>query len=288
MSAQECIGPKYRANIGMYCQCGWAVGYCLLPLIAYALRNFRYIILATSIPEIVWLLWLWTIPESPRWQITHGKLEKACQQMMRAVKMNKLSLNNLETQVEMFKENIKLEEENMKKEQKATLLDVFKARKLRIYTIILYFTWFVNSFVYYGISLNIGDYGGNLFINYFIAGLVEFPSYLFCVLAFRYIGRRPLTAALMYGSGLTCLIIIFLITSPYISLRITVAMIGKFFITSSYGLIYVYSAEIYPTVVRHMAVGSCSVVARVGSILAPFVKDLVCKLHNVMQYEISF
>ncbi|CAG2164548.1 unnamed protein product [Oppiella nova] len=51
-------------------------------------------------------------------------------------------------------------------------------------------------------------------------------------------------------------------------------MVGKFFITSSYGIIYVYAAEIYPTIIRQVGVGSCSVAARVGSMLAPFVKDL--------------
>jgi OCT family organic cation transporter-like MFS transporter 4/5 len=52
-------------------------------------------------------------------------------------------------------------------------------------------------------------------------------------------------------------------------------MIGKFCVTCSFGIIYVYSAEIYPTVVRGVGVGSSSMVGRIGSILAPFVKELV-------------
>ena len=63
-------------------------------------------------------------------------------------------------------------------------------------------------------------------------------------------------------------------------LRITFAMIGKFCVTSSFGIIYVYSAEIYPTVVRNVGVGSSSMVGRIGSILAPFVKEMVYLLNK--------
>jgi len=47
-------------------------------------------------------------------------------------------------------------------------------------------------------------------------------------------------------------------------------MAGKFAIGASFGLIYLYTAELYPTMVRSLAVGSGSMVSRVGSIVAPF------------------
>lgn len=59
------------------------------------------------------------------------------------------------------------------------------------------------------------------------------------------------------------------------TLRILFPMIGKLCISSSFAMIYVYSAELFPTVVRNIGVGSCSMMARVGSILAPYVKELV-------------
>ncbi|CAG2122404.1 unnamed protein product, partial [Medioppia subpectinata] len=191
---------------------------------------------------------------------------------MKAVVINKLPLDDIHNQFEVLKNSIS--EEESKLNVRTNCLDLLKTPNLRRSTLIMYFTWFVNSFVYYGISLNIGDFGGNLFVSFFIAGLIEFPSYLFPIFAFKYVGRRPVTAGLMYFSGLSCFAIIPFISYPILWLRITVAMIGKFFITSSYGVVYVYAAEIYPTVIRQVGVGSCSVAARVGSMLAPFVKDL--------------
>nr|XP_028579002.1 solute carrier family 22 member 16-like [Podarcis muralis] len=47
-------------------------------------------------------------------------------------------------------------------------------------------------------------------------------------------------------------------------------MAGKFAIGVAFGLIYLYTAELYPTVARTLAVGSGSMMCRVGSVVAPF------------------
>ena len=58
-------------------------------------------------------------------------------------------------------------------------------------------------------------------------------------------------------------------------LLIGLAMFGKLCITASYAIIYVLTAEIFPTVVRNVGVGSSSMVARIGGALAPFINLLV-------------
>lgn len=47
-------------------------------------------------------------------------------------------------------------------------------------------------------------------------------------------------------------------------------MLGKFGITSAFSMVYVYTAELYPTVVRNMGVGASSMASRLGSILSPY------------------
>ncbi|KAI0229436.1 Organic cation transporter protein [Lamellibrachia satsuma] len=47
------------------------------------------------------------------------------------------------------------------------------------------------------------------------------------------------------------------------------SMCGKFFISAVFGVIYVYSAELFPTVVRQVGVGSSSMCARVGGLIQP-------------------
>ncbi|KFO05759.1 Solute carrier family 22 member 13, partial [Balearica regulorum gibbericeps] len=52
------------------------------------------------------------------------------------------------------------------------------------------------------------------------------------------------------------------------------AIIGKFTATASFSTSYVYSAELFPTVVRPPGVGLCSMSARVAGIIAPLIRLL--------------
>lgn len=52
------------------------------------------------------------------------------------------------------------------------------------------------------------------------------------------------------------------------------AMCGKLAITASYGTIYIFSAEQFPTVIRNVGMGTASMAARVGGILAPYINLL--------------
>ncbi|XP_054158728.1 organic cation transporter protein-like [Oppia nitens] len=290
----ESVGPKYRATLGLCFHLGWALGYCLLPGIAYLLANFRHLILVITIPEILWLVWLYWIPESPRWLMINEKWDHLEQELKRAVHMNNLLSKNDDNNDDVNvdndgKQKNKSDNNNNNNENKRSYIwEVLKSPNLRRTTLIMYFTWFVNAFVYYGISLNIGDFGFNLFINFLIAGLLEIPATLLPMVAINYMGRRPLTAGLMYSSGLSCLAIVPLLALLADWPRVTIALIGKFFITSSFAVIYPYAAEIYPTVVRQVGLGSCSVASCLGCMLAPFVKDLSLSTGmNVVLYILS-
>ncbi|GBN26226.1 Organic cation transporter protein [Araneus ventricosus] len=62
----------------------------------------------------------------------------------------------------------------------------------------------------------------------------------------------------------------------------TFAMVGKFCFTGSFGLLYLYTTEVFPTSVRNATLGSCSMCARIGSILAPFLRDLGKATHSTV------
>ena len=60
------------------------------------------------------------------------------------------------------------------------------------------------------------------------------------------------------------------------SFQVTVlALSGKLAISSSFAIAYLYSAELYPTVVRNVAMGVTSMAARTGGIVAPLIISMV-------------
>ena len=58
-------------------------------------------------------------------------------------------------------------------------------------------------------------------------------------------------------------------------LTTTFAMIGKIGASAGFSMVYQYSAELFPTVVRNAGMGSSSCIARVGGMIAPYIADLV-------------
>ena len=60
-------------------------------------------------------------------------------------------------------------------------------------------------------------------------------------------------------------------------LPVTIAMIGKFLISMTFAIAYLYTAELFPTKVRNVAVGAASTFARIGSMSAPYIVDLLVR-----------
>ena len=153
-----------------------------------------------------------------------------------------------------------------------TVLDLFKTPNLRKITLILWFSWAVNSFIYYGFSLNMSDFGGNFYITFLLSGLIELPSILSTVLLLRFIGRSKLFPLAMTLTAVSCFAVI---PSKGEWLKVMFALLGKFGVISAWDIMSVQAPELFPTILRHTGMGSSSVVGRVGSISAPFMKNLV-------------
>lgn len=178
-----------------------------------------------------------------------------------------------------IRESIKEEakEEEISKNQKPSCLDLLRTPRIRLYTLIFWIAFPINSFIYYGISFSVGGFQGNLYLNFVIAGLVEIPGMIFTLLVCRYSGRRLFTSYNMILCGLTCLCGLIPISSmPNLSTILT--FLAKFFITNSYNVIIIQQNEIFPTVLRTAAGGSITVASRFGAMTAPFATQLVSPL----------
>ncbi|XP_070546898.1 organic cation transporter protein-like [Ptychodera flava] len=154
--------------------------------------------------------------------------------------------------------------------RKDGFLDIIKSSTLRKRSLNLFFNWFTNSLVYLGVSLNTSNLGGDDYLNAFISAAVEIPAAAMGLyIVDTKLGRRWSLCGTMVLGGLACILTLFAPSCEMEWIGITLAMIGKFCITCSFGVIYIFSAEMYPTPARNSGVGVCSMCARVGGILAP-------------------
>nr|AFY98627.1 organic cation transporter [Drosophila melanogaster] len=272
--ALEMVGSSYRLFAGVAMQMFFSVGFMLTAGFAYFIHDWRWLQIAITLPGLLFLCYYWIIPESARWLLMKGRKDEAFVIIEKAAKENKVEVPNeiYEQLVDEVAEK-KKQDEMAASQPAATVFDLLRYPNLRRKTLLIFFDWFVNSGVYYGLSWNTNNLGGNQLVNFMISGAVEIPGYTLLLFTLNRWGRRSILCGTMMVAGISLLATIF-VPSDMNWLIVACAMIGKLAITSSYGTIYIFSAEQFPTVVRNVGLGASSMVARVGGILAPYLKLL--------------
>ncbi|XP_053573165.1 organic cation/carnitine transporter 2 [Bombina bombina] len=260
----EILGKSVRILFSTLGVCiFYAIGYMLLPLFAYFIRGWRILLLTLTIPGIFCIPLWWVIPESPRWLISQGRLQEAEDIIRRAAKKNGVTPPSTIFNIS------ELQELKVLSHKTHTFLDLLRTKNIRTITFLSILLWMIISVGYFGLSLNTPNLHGDPYLNCFLSAIIEVPAYIIAWLLLRNFPRRYSTASTLFLGGVV-LLFIQLVPSDLNILSIMLVMLGKFGITSAFSMVYVYTAELYPTVVRNMGVGASSMASRLGSILSPY------------------
>ncbi|XP_046583280.1 organic cation transporter protein-like [Haliotis rubra] len=266
LSGLEMVGPSKRVLAGVGVQLFWSVGMFILGAVAYALRYWKTLQLVISVPSaLLFGLW-WLIPESSRWLLSRGRKAEAEVIIQKAAKKN-----GVELPASM------LAELTVDEGDRGKFTQLFTSRIIRNRTLIIFFNWhrFVVNIAYYGLGLNVQNLSGDIYLNYTIASIAETASYVACILLMDKVGRKLLHCSSMLVGGLACVAVLFPVIYEAPSwVTILLSMIGKLGVSAAFAIIYVFSAELMPTVVRNSGVGASSTCGKIGGMTSPYIADL--------------
>ncbi|XP_047475630.1 organic cation transporter protein-like isoform X2 [Penaeus chinensis] len=284
----EVSSPKLRSVAAIMFILPWAIGYMILPGIAFVVRSWQWLQAVLVLPYVPLLAYYWLLPESPRWLIQQGHFKEALELFSEAAKVNGRTLPSKAKVLEAM-ENIqkKLTEETTTEDKHDSnfitrvlknIVVVIAKRELRTRSLAIFSCWFAVSMVYYGTAFGATNLGVDIYTYMFLSGLLEVPAYLLLLPSIERLGRQRTLVMLFFICTISIssvALIMFYFPNAPAGLKIFFSQIGKLCVTAAFHLTWIYTAEMFPTRYRSLAVGEGSCIARIGSICSPYIIDIL-------------
>uniref|UniRef100_A0AAY5F604 Solute carrier family 22 member 6 n=1 Tax=Electrophorus electricus TaxID=8005 RepID=A0AAY5F604_ELEEL len=291
----EWVPTRVRTIVGTVTGYCYTIGQIILAMVAYYIRDWRWLILAVSLfPSGLWLLWVcrWFL-ESARWLVLSKKPEQAVKNLKAVAYINgrHAEREKINLEVTTGQRLVPAFRSNKPFNNHYSGVDLLRTQTLRTITICLSAVWSVTAFAYYGLSMDLQKFGVNIYLIQVIFGAVDIPSKIIVTVCMSTIGRRLSQCGALVLSGVAIFINLLVPYGEHNNLRFlmfrtTLAVIGKGCLAASFSCCYLYSGELYPTVIRSLhclhlnpgrqnGMGWVTMMGRLGAMVAPMVLMLV-------------
>ncbi|CAN9501230.1 unnamed protein product [Ophioblennius macclurei] len=262
----EWIPTKQRTLVGTLTSFFFTFGQMILAGLAYWLRDWRKLQVFVCAPLLMFFTYCWWFAESARWLVLNRRSEEAVKCLQRVARINGKPEVVEKLNVEMLHSHMNKEIESSRTTH--TAVDLMKTPCMRRISICLVAVWFATSFAYYGLAMDLQKFGVSIYVMQIIFGAVDFPAKALALGMLTYLGRRTTQASCLFLSAIIIFANIFVPTEMQ-TLRTVFACLGKAFTSASFTTVYLFTGELYPTVIRQTGMGFVSTMARVGSMAAP-------------------
>lgn len=291
----EFLPTKYRGYMLPLSQVFWLAGSLLIIGLASVIIptiGWRWLIRVASIPGIILIVAFKFIPESARFNVSTGNTRAALATLERVAKMNRSVMPEG-----------KLVEPVL--EKRGRFADLLDAKYLRT-TLQIWVIWLGISFAYYGVILasaellerdlvcgsksdsavvvtggDSGESQSPCYCHMFapsdyrtmiISTIGEIALNPLNILGINFLGRR-LSLSITMG----CTALFFLLLNICTS---SAGLIGFLFmlralVAANFNTVYIYTAEVYPTTMRALGMGTSGSLCRIGAMVAPFISQVL-------------
>uniref|UniRef100_A0A0P4WAT3 Major facilitator superfamily (MFS) profile domain-containing protein n=1 Tax=Scylla olivacea TaxID=85551 RepID=A0A0P4WAT3_SCYOL len=213
----EVCEPKHRVAVGILSGLGWSLGTMIWGGLAYLLRAWRSLQLASSLPTLIAFPLLFLMDESPRWLIVNGQSARAKQVLRKASRWNKVTLppdDQLDTLFLLIRK-----EEDSHRPRTSTDVSSYKGfwrprllwnKDITVITLVIALCYFCVALVYDGLNLAGDLYSDNLYLYLVLGGLAEVPGIVLAAPLVHRLGRKAPVVACLLGCGVVNIAISFL------------------------------------------------------------------------------
>jgi len=243
----------------------WAVGTLAVALAAWALsladvgQSWRWIFVFTALPALIGIWLRFWVPESPLYLMRFGRADEAFAVLNRVLLTNGkpgLRARKLIAPGQVRGEGL-------------------LSPQLRRRTLLILTVWFLVSISYYGVFVwipaRLAGEGFGFVRGYgflVLMALAQLPGYALAAYGVERWGRKPTLFGFALLSAAGC----FLFTLAFTPIMVGAALLlMSFALLGTWGALYAFTPEIYPTASRATGMGAAGAMARIGGLMAPSV-----------------
>ncbi|XP_021946577.2 organic cation transporter-like protein [Folsomia candida] len=273
MAAIEFMPPEKRSLSSAVGPTG--EGIMILSILAYFFRPWRMLYWITVAPfSLIFLIYPF-VPESPRWLLRNGRVDDAYSVLKYMAKVNGSAEVSLETLQAISDQEQKDRDETQNGGKRFGYLQFFRDKQLRTTSLYLMAIWFAWSFTYYGVTYNIKNVQGSIYLNVFLIGLANALGQRFAILINNRLGRRRTLFASMTFCALflvalaLCEIFVEASDPSLILITVIFCLLSQLGMACARSAARLLSGESFPTSVRTMGLGMGGIAANVAGVVTP-------------------
>lgn len=273
----EWVSTKYRVLSCTATSMFYPLGEVFLGLLAMSIPSMRPLLLTIYIPGLLVAFYYWLIPESVRWLVVTGRHRRAMDTLYETAQANHVELSEKSKSIVQRKCMEALDDDTSKATTGAIPISaVLRSRVLGMRLVNCSLCWIVIVHCFYGMSVSSTKIQGddNKYFSFIVVVFAEMPAALICYFLSDRLGRRITLFAGLAIAGIAIIASAYVAPDQAIVTRI-LFFTGMLAISMAFSMLYIFTAEIWPTSLRNTLMNLCSMIGRIGAMAAPLTPLLV-------------